>query len=143
MNFVAVACALALAASLATVAPTAPSVAHRPGGGTKARVATQSGGFAGLRPPHYGGFSRDDGQVRARRRVWLTAALGFGQTCSSSILPRWCATTSFIPSIKSAPKVVCFAAAFLGIANQCIPQSGISVVMDEGWRAYFGCGVML
>ena len=42
-----------------------------------------------------------------------------------------------------AAKGLFFAAAFLGIAHQCIPQSGISVVMDEGWRRYFGCGVML
>src|SRR5258708_37242814 len=42
-------------------------------------------------------------------------SIGFGQTCSSSTLPRWCANTSFIPSIKSAPMVVVFEADFFGI----------------------------
>src|ERR1035438_3702197 len=44
-------------------------------------------------------------------------SMGFGQTCSSSILPRWCAKTSFIPSIRSAPKVVFFAGAFFRISD--------------------------
>src|SRR5260370_39129013 len=42
-------------------------------------------------------------------------SIGFGQTCSSAIPPRWCARTSFIPSIRSAPKGVFFAAVFFDI----------------------------
>src|SRR5260370_34478148 len=42
-------------------------------------------------------------------------SIGFGQTCSSWILPRWCARTSVIPSIRSSPKVVFFLTSFLGI----------------------------
>src|ERR1035438_5231899 len=42
-------------------------------------------------------------------------SIGFGQTCSRSILPRRWASTTFIPSIRSAPKVVFLATAFLGM----------------------------
>src|ERR1039458_4666627 len=52
--------------------------------------------------------------IFTRFRRALTS-IGFGQTCSSSTLPRWCAETSFIPLIRSAPKGVFFAGAFLGL----------------------------
>src|ERR1017187_10579848 len=52
--------------------------------------------------------------IFTRLRMAFTS-MGFGQTCSSSILPRWCAKTSFIPSTRSAPKVVFLAGAFFGI----------------------------
>src|SRR5208282_647167 len=55
-------------------------------------------------------------------RMALTS-MGLGQTCSNSTLPRWCARTSFIPSIKSAPNVAFLAAVFLGILFRS-PQIG-------------------
>src|SRR5579862_1596688 len=50
-------------------------------------------------------------------------SIGFGQTCSSSTLPRWCARTSFIPSIRSVPKVVFFAGDFFAILLQSFQMS--------------------
>src|SRR5215472_17470199 len=40
---------------------------------------------------------------------------GLGQTCSNSISPLWCAATSFMPSIKSGPKLLFLLAAFFRI----------------------------
>src|SRR6476660_2940971 len=50
-------------------------------------------------------------------------SIGLGQTCSSSTLPRLCARTSFIRSIKSAPKAVFFALVFLGILLRSLQMS--------------------
>ena len=57
-------------------------------------------------------------------------SIGFGQTCSSLISPRWWARTSFIPSIRSAPKVVFLVATFLG--------HYIAILSDESMRGYSG-----
>src|ERR1039457_6611398 len=60
--------------------------------------------------------------IFTRLRMALTS-IGFGHTCSRSTVPRSCASTSFMPSIRSAPKLFFFPSAFFRILLRSLQMS--------------------
>jgi hypothetical protein len=57
--------------------------------------------------------------------------MAFGQTYSNSILPRRCARTVCIPSIRSAPKIDSFAGVWVLYTGQPLPAAATDEMLRQ------------